>query len=103
MYTSKITSTVFVSLVYIRSSFTAQWMWMDYPLSQISATATPVKSRGALVARVSQKSHLLVVGVNQRCCLDNQLLFADPVSGALITVDMRNCGMTGKVVPGRLL
>ncbi|XP_014666279.1 PREDICTED: uncharacterized protein LOC106808190 [Priapulus caudatus] len=82
-------------------NFRAHWTWTVYPLHQVSITAAPIKSRGALVARVSQQVALLVIALNQKHPCDNQLLFVSSPEGAVVAVDMKSCGLTGKVASSR--
>ena len=73
-------------------SFTADWSSKSFPLTDISAHAKPLHSRGASVTRVSHDGNMVAVAVNQTNSHHNKVAFVSPSTGMVLVSDLLGCG-----------
>ncbi|XP_022102800.1 protein JBTS17-like [Acanthaster planci] len=72
--------------------FTAQWSSLSHSLSNLSASAEPVRHHGAYLTRHASSGHTLAVAVNQRYPTDTRVLFVSVMGSTAISINMKGCG-----------
>ncbi|CAJ1070587.1 ciliogenesis and planar polarity effector 1 isoform X1 [Xyrichtys novacula] len=83
--------------------YSVQWATKTYPLSRLTPTCQPVKSRGALVPAFSPDGRLLAVVLNQRQPKATQVLFVSTQNFVTVSSSLGGCGSKNLQIPSKYI
>ncbi|XP_061731707.1 ciliogenesis and planar polarity effector 1 isoform X1 [Nerophis ophidion] len=81
--------------------YSIQWATKTYPMSRLTPTCQPVKSRGALVADFSPDGKLLAIVLNQRQPKATQVVFVSTQNFISVSSGLGGCGCKSEAIPSK--
>ncbi|KAM4634088.1 ciliogenesis and planar polarity effector 1 [Polymixia lowei] len=81
--------------------YSVRWATKTYPMSRLTPTCHPVKSRGSLVPAFSPEGQLLAIVVNQRDPRATQVLFVSTQNFVSISRGLGGCGSKKLDIPSK--
>ncbi|XP_034459066.1 ciliogenesis and planar polarity effector 1 [Hippoglossus hippoglossus] len=83
--------------------YSIQWATKTYPMSHLTPTCQPVKSRGAMVPAFSPDGQLLAIVLNQRHPKATQVLYVSTQNFVSVSSSLGGCGMKTLEIPSKYI